>query len=201
MKRQNNKQRGYTIIETMISVSLFIIIIMSGMGALLNANLIHLKSQDARSIMDNLSFVMEDMSRNLRTGYNYQCFATGQTLTPATLGAPRSCPLGWAIAFEAADGDPASFADQRVYYILNDGNTNTSGIFKSTDGANSFIKLTPNEVVISSVSSISVLGAEPPPGNTQQPLAIIRLIGTISTKNTATPFYLQSSASQRLVDI
>ena len=43
------------------------------MGALLNANVVYKKSQDMRSIMDNLSFTMEDVSRNVRTGYNYQC--------------------------------------------------------------------------------------------------------------------------------
>ena len=72
MQNKNNKQTGYTIIETMISVSLFLIIITIGMGALLNANLLHQKSRDMRSIMDNLSFIMEDMSRNLRTGYDYR---------------------------------------------------------------------------------------------------------------------------------
>ena len=89
MKIVKNK-KGYTIIETMISVSLFLIIVMSGMGALVNANVLHQKSQDMRSIMDNLTFVMEDMSRNIRTGYNYQCFTNGQTLSPATLGVPKS---------------------------------------------------------------------------------------------------------------
>ena len=68
-----NLSKGYTIIETMISVSLFLVIVMAGMGALLNSNLLHQKSRDMRSIMDNLSFIMEDLSKNLRTGYNYHC--------------------------------------------------------------------------------------------------------------------------------
>ena len=37
---------------------------MVGMDSLLNANLVHRKSEDMRSIMDSLSFIMEDMSRN-----------------------------------------------------------------------------------------------------------------------------------------
>src|SRR3989338_1423382 len=141
--------KGYTIIETMIAVSLFIVIVMAGMGALLNANLLHRKSQSMRSIMDNLSFVMEDMSRNLRTGFDYQCFdASNPTLSPATLGAARSCALGWAVAFEYASGNESTFADQWVYYISNDGK-----IFKSFDGAGSFVQLTPDEIVIYTVSS------------------------------------------------
>src|SRR3989344_3777788 len=107
MKIKNYKIKtssaGYTIIETMISVSLFLVIIMAGMGALLNANLLHQKSQSMRSIMDNLSFVMEDMSKNLRTGYKYHCFTSGDTIPSTTspiVSTPKSCASGWGLAFE-----------------------------------------------------------------------------------------------------
>lgn len=180
----------------MVAISIFLIVATSGMGALLNANVLHQKSQDARSIMDNFSFIMEDISRNLRTGYSYQCFSAGQSLSPGALGVPRSCASGWAVAFEAAGGNPTSFADQWVYYISNDGK-----IFKSTDGANNFIQLTPNEVAISQISSFSVLGAEPPAPNTQQPFITVKLTGMITAKGVVTPFSLQTSVSERLVDI
>ena len=49
------------------------------MGALLNANLLYNKSKDMRSILDSLSFTMDDMSRNLRTGLNYYCIPLGGT--------------------------------------------------------------------------------------------------------------------------
>jgi hypothetical protein len=193
---------GYTIIETMIAVSLFIIIVMSGMDALLNANLLHQKSQNMRSIIDNLSFVVEDMSRNLRTGYHYHCFITGDVIPNTTspiVSTPKSCGNGWAIAFESADGNTSDNDDQWVYYI------NNGKIFKSTEGpygVSSFIQLTPDEIVLNSISSFSVLGAEPPSlGDKQQPLAIIRLVGNITFKNIVTPFSLQTSVSQRVIDI
>ena len=141
------KESGYTIIETMISISLFIIIVMSGLGALLNANLLHQKSQGMRSIMDNLSFVMEDMSRNLRTGYNYHCFVTGDVIpntTSPVVSTPKSCPNGgWAIAFESGNGNPGNNDDQWVYYIAN------GKIFKST------FLLIKSMALRSSVSSIA----------------------------------------------
>src|SRR5690349_21503437 len=103
-KKVTTKQEGFTIIETMISVALFIVITTVGMGALLNGNLLYQKSQDMRAIIDNLNFTMEDMSRNLRTGYNFHCFTGTDSIpvtTDATLSAPKSCSTGgWAIAFE-----------------------------------------------------------------------------------------------------
>jgi type II secretory pathway pseudopilin PulG len=204
MQNKNNKKNtGYTIIETMIAISLFIIIVMAGMGALLNANLLHKKSQSMRSIIDNLNFVMEDMSKNLRTGYSYYCIIGSDTLSNVnTTKGGQNC---WGIAFEYQDGtvDPN---DQWVYYIGPDTSIPDSmAIWKSTAGpynASSFIKLTPNEVVIDvAKSSFSVIGAEPPPGDLQQPFVTIKLVGSITSNNVVSPFTLQTSVSQRQIDI
>ncbi|MCX5711453.1 MAG: hypothetical protein NTY47_00035 [Candidatus Omnitrophica bacterium] len=186
----------------MIAVSLFIIIVMAGMNALLNANLLHQKSRDMRSIIDSLSFVMEDMSRNLRTGSSYHCFVAGDTIpsvTSSIVSTPKSCANGWAFAFESANGLPGNNDDQWVYYI------NNGKIFKSTSGPYSisnFIQLTPDEVAVDPSSSFSISGAEPPStGDQQQPFITIRLSGNITFKGVVTPFSLQTSVSQRLVDI
>jgi len=202
LKKIFKTEGGYTILETMIAVSLFIIIVMIGMGALLNGNLLHRKSQSMRSIMDNLSFIMEDLGRNLRTGYHYHCFSSGDAIPNTTSpvpSTPKSCATGWAIAFESTAGDPMNYDDQWVYYISG------GKIFKSTQGPYavfSFIQLTPDEVAIDPVSGFSVLGAEPPAtGDQQQPFITIRLVGTITFKNVVTPFSLQTSVSQRLIDI
>lgn len=207
MQNKNNKKNtGYTIIETMIAVSLFIIIVMSGMGALLNANLLHQKSQGMRSIMDNLSFITEDMSRNLRTGSKYHCLVTGETIDPlnvSELSIPKSCVNGgWAIAFEPPKGT-SSIGDQWVYYI-----SDTGKIFRAAGGPyaeSDFVQLTPDSVVIDpEASGFTVFGAESPlvGADRRQPFVIIRLVGTITYReDITTPFSIQTSVSQRQVDI
>lgn len=200
-KEINSIQGGYTIIETMISISLFVIIILAGMSALLNASAVHQKSQDIRSIVDSLSFIMEDISRNIRTGYGYHCFEEGDTIPSTTspvVSIPKSCESGWAIAFEPADGDIEDDDDQWVYYI------SAGNIYKSTAGpyeVNNFTQMNPPEVVIDSISGFSVLGAEAPTGDLQQPFVIIKLTGSITYKEVVTPFTLQTSVSQRLIDV
>ncbi len=189
MKRSNAKTKGgYTIIETM-----FLIIITIGMGALLNANLLHQKSSDMRSIIDSLSFVMEDMSRNLRTGSDYHCILGGETI-PGGTPAARSCAGGGGgVSFKSAPPD----ASQWIYYIgvTPDG----YGIFKSAGGTT--VQLTPDEVDIDLDSSFVITGAEPPPEDEEQPFVTIKLIGNITFKDVVTPFSLQTSVSQRKIDL
>jgi type II secretory pathway pseudopilin PulG len=196
------KGGGYTLIETMIAVSLFLIIIMVGMGALLNANLLHKKSQSMRSILDNLSFVMDDMSKNLRTGTNYYCITGSDDLSNFSQAKSGSNCEG--IAFESTRGttDPN---DQVVYYI---GTLDSKGrVFKATNGPydvqSNFIQLTPDEVDINlTASNFSILGAESPlTGDQLQPYVKINLVGTITVNNVVTPFALQTGVSQRTIDI
>ena len=170
----------------MISVSLFLIIVTIGMGSLLNANVIHKKSQAMRSIIDNLNFVMEDMSRNLRTGYSYHCI-DDNNLTTTT---PHSCGAGGGISFKS------SLGGQWVYYISND-----NKILKSVDGGSNFIQLTPDEIKIDGLSYFKVEGAEPPPGDSRQPFVTIKLVGSITYNGIVSPFSLQTSVSQRSIDI
>lgn len=193
-KKNNKLEDGFTIIETMIAVSLFVVIVTIGMGALLNANLLHQKSQNMRSIIDNLSFIMEDMSRNLRTGSTYRCIYDNNFST--NLNVPRSCANGGAIAFQnSTDGNTW------IYSVDSGSSGLTYRIRKSVDGGTNWVQLNPTEVIINSISGFSVTGAEPPSGDTQQPFVSIRLVGSIIYQNVTTPFSLQTSVSQRLVDI
>ncbi len=196
MRNPKNNQRGYTIIETMISVSLFIIIVMAGMGALLNANLLHQKSRDMRSILDNLSFIMEDMSRNLRTGYNYYCIPAGRVDFPSS-STPANGQGCSGIAFE-----PALGGNQWSYEVGSDnsGPTTIYYIRKSTDNGATWVQLTPNEMEIdTAASNFSVSGALL--NDNEQPFVTLKLVGNIRYKNISTPFSLQTSVSQRLIDI
>lgn len=198
--------KGYTIIETMVSIAIFLIVVLAGMNAIFNANLVSHKSEDIRSIVDSMNFILEEMSRSLRTGYTYHCISDGDF---SRIDYALSCELGGAIAFEEAHGNANTPEDQWIYKIESSDGGRTFNILKSVDGGANFVQLNPSQVILYSalgqgVSGFKVLGAESPgatPSNTQQPLIVIRLVGEIHYKNTISPFSLQTSVSQRLIDV
>lgn len=178
----------------MIAVSLFIVVVMIGMGALLNAHLLRGKSQNMRSIMDNLSFVMEEMSKNLRIGDKYYCVTGNDDLS--NISVAKSGSNCWGIAF-----NPFTGGSQWVYEIVTPNGGSTYYIRKSTDNGATWTQLTPDEILVDPVSGFSIFGAEPPSGDTRQPFVTIKLVGNINYKGVASPFSLQTSVSQRLIDI
>ena len=83
--------------------------------------------------------------------------------------------------------------------MIYDDGTIRKSVLGGADGT--FIILNPEEIKIDSISSISVFGAEPPSGDLQQPFVTIKLVGKITYQNIETPFSLQTSVSQRQIDI
>ena len=118
-KAENRKYKisGFTIIEMMIAISIFLIVVMYGMNTLLSANLLKAKTENSRSILDNLSFVMEDMARNMRTGSGFRCFSRGESLPLGNMEEPKDGEDCYGIAFESARGSAGNPNDQWVYYL------------------------------------------------------------------------------------
>lgn len=187
------QSRGFTLIEVMIAVALFTIIMTIGIGAVLNSNNNHKKTQTQRQVIDNLSFIMEDMSRNLRLGSAYHC-------GDVTVGIedPLDCQFGQTLAFEPMTGVPGNATDQVVYGITSDGT-----IIKSTDAGATAKNLTPPEVLIDPLrSGFTVIGAAPySSGDRVQPRAIIRLSGKVVYQNLESEFNLETAVTQRLIDL
>lgn len=205
--------KGFTIIEVMIAVGLFVIIMVMGVGAVLNTNTSHKQNQNQRLILDNLSFLIEDMSRNLRLGSQYQCpagiagtnsndnyeytFYVDPPYIDQTPATTECLPGGGeypSIAFNPMEGDPTTHDDQFVYLI----DQSEKAVFKSSDGGQNYIRVTGPEIEISDTKSgFSVIGSDTPG---VQPRVIIRLSGVIHYKDIDTPFDIQTTVSQRLLE-
>jgi prepilin-type N-terminal cleavage/methylation domain-containing protein len=178
IKIQNNKQ-GFTLIEMMVSVALFAIVMLIGVGALLSLIDANRKAQAINSVMNNLNFAVESISRNLRVGTNYNCNGTGD------------CSGGKSISFISSEG-------KAMEYRYNFSNPNWKKIEFSEEGGD-FIAITAKEVTIDNFK-LYVKGTSPL--DNFQPRVVMIIQGTAGVKdNIKTKFNLQTMVSQRILDL
>ena len=199
MTKQNKSQyaKGFTIIELMVSMTIFTVLITAGMGAILQAMQQHKAAENMRTAMDNLNFVMEDMARNVRLGSNFHCQTGAEpTYLSGSTVAPQNC-FGTSnqLVFNALDGTPIS------YTITRPDVTPANQIVKQTNTASATPyseNLTPANIQMDYFrSGFTVRGAESGDG---QPSIVIRLAGTVSYEKVVSLFAIETTVSPRSLD-
>lgn len=82
---QSTNQSGFTLIEMIVSLALFSIVVTISVGALLVLIASNERLQEEQSVMTNLSFALDSMTREIRTGTHYFC-GSGNTRNGAIAG-------------------------------------------------------------------------------------------------------------------
>lgn len=186
--------RGFSLIEMMVAVTIFAIVMMIGVGALLSLTEANRRAQAINSVISNLNAAMEGMSRSIRVGTEYHCETTSVPPLPEELATVKDCAggSGRLIAFESSSGNPDDPDDQVVYRI------NGTQLERSLNSGGSWVALTAPEVVIDSFE-LFVVGSSP--SDTIQPRVIIRIKGSANVAGGSTSFSVQAGVTQRLIDI
>ncbi len=178
--------KGFTLIELMVSVTVFTIVMLMTMGSILSVLDANYKSQTLRAVMDNLNFTLDGMTRTIRFGSNYHCGPNGDVTVPA------DCVDG-SSSFTLRSADGAS-----VTYHLNGGRISRS---ISTNGGGEYF-LTSPDVTIENLT-FRVFGSPPYSNGSDlfQPEVIITMKGFAGVKPSAkSTFILQTTVSQRALD-
>ena len=71
-KKRHTTHTGFTLIEVMVAVSIFAIVVTVGIGAILSVNTAYSKSRSQRTALDNISFALETIAREIRVGTLHQ---------------------------------------------------------------------------------------------------------------------------------
>jgi len=173
--------RGFTLIEMTVSLGLFAVVVMIGMGAFFAISDSNSKVQSMRLALDNLNLALESMSRDIRTGTAYHCDYAALPIT-----ARNDCPTGASsFSFLSQDGD------QVVYQL------NGSTIERSTTGGAIFTPLTAPDINVDYLT-FYVLGSEyVAPYEFEQPVVVITVGGTAGTK-IPSRFNIQTTVVQRI---
>jgi len=181
----------------LVSMSIFTMVSTAAVGVLLVMIDSNRKSQNIQSAMNNLSFALDSMTRDIRTGSNYFC-GTGSWSNSANT---QDCSTGdYRFAFNEGGGSISSVcspANPRIrFYLGGDGR-----IYRDICGADApaAAPITSEEVDISELDFV-VTGTSR--SDHSAPLVSIYIEGTVNgVRGTGADFNLQTTVTQQLLDI
>ena len=178
---------GFTLVEMVIAFGVFSSLMVVSTGSFITLMEANHKAQATKTVVNNLHFALENMSRNIRTGRNFHCGAGG------ILSQPQNCA-------SLADSYLAvTSPDNKIvsYYF----NADRHWIEKSVAGGE-FIPITAPEITVETLEFF-VDGACDPTLclDTKQPRVLIIVGGVMQGKSKVTSrFDIQTTVSQRALD-
>ena len=184
--------KGFTLIEVLVSVSLFSIVMLISTGAVFSIVEANKKTHSLKSVMTNLNFALESMMREIRVGRSYSCDGGGDCAinggTRFTFKANRD--------INGSGGYDAS--DQMEYrFDVASGSITRQILGGGPNGNVAPVRITASEITIESMK-FYVLGT----GSTdqKQPKVVITVQGYSGTGSTRSDFNIQTTVSQRPID-
>ncbi len=175
---QINKQAGFTLVEMLVAVAIFVIVAMvvtSVFITLANANR---KAQSIRLVMDNLNFAIDSVALKMREATNYDCVLGDDV---------DSCDN---VSFITADSDSI------CYYLKDDevGGKTIGRIFTSTTCSGG----TPITAEQVDITDFMVLIDRPTiPTGAGRARATLLIKGVAGSGKTASSFNIQTTVSER----
>lgn len=181
---------GFTLIELTVAVTLFTVVMLVAVGALLSLVDANRRARALESVINNLNVSLDGMVRAIRMGSHYNC--NGTAVPDGTANA--SCPNGGTSFSFAPYGSDPDVQTERFVYTFEDGQ-----LYRSKTGGSGRVAITAPEVSISDFTFYVVGTAT---GDVTQPKVVIVVKGTAgSSLKTLSTFNIQATASQRTLDI
>lgn len=179
------RNRGYTLIELMVSISIFAVVMTIAAGGYYIMISVNRHAQGVSTGVDNLSFALDAMTRGIRTGTDYSC-GVGEGLGDCSGGA----------AFTYTDQD-----SNKVTYQLS-GSSVQSTETPPGGGTPVTYLLTEPDVVVTSLRFYVVGSQSESAGDARQPYVTMVISGTVNVgPGSSEPFTIQTSAAMRGTDL
>ena len=216
MKKFSHTQSGFTLIEMIVSLGLFSIVVTISVGALLVLVATNQQLQGEQSVMTNLSFALDSMTREIRTGTSYYCdwsvndngvFNLNSNVDEEHGDETQDCANGnpdpqanhfVGLSFKEG-GDSITRNSQRILYYYDQ---SKGKIFRKT-GSDAPQSITSSGIFVTDFDFF-VSGSDPlSSSNTQRDQASVTIFIEAAETSAANekPYYVQTTISQRTLDL
>lgn len=189
LPKKNTFTQGFTLIELLVALGVFSVVMTIALGSVISILDAGRKSKSLTSIMTNLNFTMEIMSREIKFGKNYYC------------GTDKSIPHISTMDCTATAGTSFTFTTSEGVDTIYNFNNATHQIEKSIDHGTTYIGLTSQDIVIQNLKYYVFDSTPASSGNFNQPRVLVYIQGYAGSKpNSQSSFTLQTLISQRALD-
>lgn len=195
-----NLRRGFSLIEILVSLSLFIVVLTMGVGSLLVLISANAKAQNIQAAVANVQFALDSMAREIRTGYAYYCSTSAVTDITGSFDQTNDCDKGTYLSIIEGGRSLTGGADNsRLAYRYN----STDHTIERKIGTGSWYSLTDPSVSINEMHfNTSGTIEHSVDGSTVQPNVTIYIVGSVSgIDNTDSSFTMQTTVTKRVIDL
>ena len=196
--------KGFSLIELLVSMALFIVVLTIGIGALLVLISTNLKAQNMQEAVGNVQFALDSMAREIRTGYSYYCTSSTPASTPGGVEDVSPCSRGTYLSViegGASLTEGQDFSSKRIEYRYN---ASSRAIERRIPSQSStWVRLTSPSVYINSMHfNVNGTAQKQTSSDESQPNVTIFISGTVTgISNTSSTFTLQTTVTQRVLDL
>jgi hypothetical protein len=172
----------------MVAVGLFAVVMLLASGAYLIVIGLNRQAQATATGINNVSFALETMTRNIRTGSKYSC-----SISPGITDCTYSNGGSSSFYFVNAQGKPFCYALSNNSIIEPIGGPDGGG-----DCTSSTVPLTDSTVVINTLRFYLIGSAN---NDRIQPQVVIVVSGTVDAHGKTQAFNVETSATMRGTDL
>jgi len=193
MKKQN-KKTGFTLVEMMVAIAVFSVVMVTAMSALINVIDANNKAKSLKTAINNISFALEGISKDMRMGTQYACGSGGNVSL-------SDCPDGVNTISFRSSKTIGALSNPYIFYKFVAG-ASSGQLFSCVGGSTfssvcsgSYSPLTSTEVNLTNVK-FYIINVD---DTTKQPRMIMTVSGTAGPLNKPklqTSFDLQTGVSQ-----
>jgi len=195
---------GFTLVEMLVAIAVFMTVMTVAVGSLISIIEANRKAQAIKSVIDNINFAVETISRDMRVAQNYSCDSNDIIIPNNPDFSTRDCQSGGlAVQYQKTSSE---YIQYRFVANPNSGDGNLQRRICPFDGVN--INCSPDASAWHSITAPTsilqitsmkfyVLGTSA----LNQPRVLITVDGIAGEKDSdKTNFTLQTSISQRILN-
>lgn len=206
-KNFSKKHGGFTLLEMIVSLAVFSVALFIATSTFLSVVNSDRKSHSTRIATDNLNLTLEDMSRRIKTGLNYNCSGNAGVADCVPTTNPSSIiafddQTGTRIVYKRGVGSGAIVGGTSASGCgTGAGYGVTQGCILRSDGGAAFLPITSQEIDITALRFFVVGSALYTSGDRNQPTIVVAVDGSLGNQtSTKVSFKMQTTITQRAYD-